>query len=122
MSDATANLEGRVSKLQKTFCAEKSAQYVATPAQSKLGYALRTRGKLPVNGLRHPVKGSTSGWYIWCGKEYSEAPNFFDPLHAGHIYDEEPNLTKLLGLPPGYRFLLHGDYLDVWYDASLLNV
>ena len=64
----------------------------------------------------------TSGWYIWCGEEYSKASDFFSPTHAKHIYKEYPTLTKYLGLPPGYRFLIAGDYVDVWYDASLLEV
>ena len=73
-------------------------------------------------GLRHPPQDETSGWYIWCGQELSDAADFFDPLHTRHLYEEYPDLVKLLGLPPGYRFILASDYLDVWYDASLLNV
>ncbi len=111
-----------VSELQKEFCAGHQAMYVPSLADSKLGFALRTKGKEPVNGLRHSPQGETSGWYIWCGQEYSQAPDFFAPIHARHIYEEVPQLTKLLGLPPGYRFLLAGDYLDVWYDENLLKV
>ena len=33
-----------------------------------------------------------------------------------------PEVLEFLGLPPGYRFLLAIDYVDVWYDPSLLNV
>jgi hypothetical protein len=77
---------------------------------------------VPLNGLRHPAVGESNGWYIWCGEDFSEAPGFFAPLHAKHVYEDHPELTKLLGLPPGYRFLLAGDYLDIWYDSSLLNI
>ena len=122
MKDITDNLDTRAIQAQKAFCVERGARYVPAPAESKLGYALKTKGKLPLNGLRHPAQGDTCGWYIWCGEEYSGARDFFEPLHVQHIYEEEPSLTRLLGLPPGYRFLLHGDYLDVWYDASLLDV
>lgn len=72
-----------------------------------------------MNGLRHRRQSDTSGWYIW-GGVYSEKPDFFVPLHAKHLNERCPEITKLLGLPPGYRFLLVGDYLDIWYDASLL--
>jgi len=75
-----------------------------------------------MNGLRHPAQGDTSGWYLWCGEEFSTSTEFFQPLHASHVYEEFPDLGKLLGLPPGYRFLIAGDYVDVWYDPSLLNV
>jgi hypothetical protein len=77
---------------------------------------------IPINGLRHPVVGETSGWYIWCGRIFSDAPDFFAPLHTFHLYEDYPEIAHLLGLPPGYRFLLAGDSLDVWFDASLLNV
>jgi transposase len=41
---------------------------------------------------------------------------------ASHIYEDLLDASHLFGLPPGYRFLLAGDYLDVWYDEALLNV
>jgi hypothetical protein len=75
-----------------------------------------------MNGLRHPVVGDPTGWYIWCGEELSKTPNFFGPVHTKHLYESHAHPTKLLGLPPGYRFLLAGEYLDVWFDASLLEV
>jgi hypothetical protein len=75
-----------------------------------------------MNGLRHPPIGETSGWYIWCGGIFSDAPDFFVPLHTYHLYDDHPQIVDLLGLPPGYRFLVAEGILDVWYDASLLNV
>lgn len=111
-----------VGDAQKAYCDHQRVRYTAAPGDSKLGFALSTQGLLPINGLRHPPVGDTNGWYIWCGEEYSDAANFFAPLHAKHVYEDHPELIKLLGLPPGYRFLLAGDYLDIWYDPSLLNV
>ena len=87
-----------------------------------MGFALSTKGKPPINGLRHPPHGDTNGWYVWCGEEFSQQRDFFQPLHARHVYEDLPEVTKLLGLPAGYRFLLAGNYLDVWYDPSLLDV
>ena len=46
----------------------------------------------------------------------------FIVAHAFHLIEEYPELAPLLGLPPGYRFLKSGDYLDVWLDPSLLSV
>jgi hypothetical protein len=112
----------RIEQEQREVCRRYSAAYLPSPEQSKLGFALSTKGRLPINGLRHPPQGDTNGWYLWCGEEYSESPDFFQPLHTSHVYEEFPDLTKLLGLPPGYRFLVAGEYLDVWYDPSLLKV
>jgi hypothetical protein len=112
----------QIEEIQRAFCRKQAAQYMATPSDTKTGFARSTKGRVPVNGLRHPPKGETSGWYVWCGQEFSDAADFFDPLHTRHLYEEYPDLVKLFGLPPGYRFVLASDYLDVWYDASLLNV
>jgi hypothetical protein len=64
----------------------------------------------------------TSGWYIGCGEVLEDRADFFVPLHTQHFYENHPEIAKLLGLAPGYRFLLAGDQLDVWFDASLLSV
>ena len=85
-------------------------------------FARSTQGKVPFNGLRHPVTEATSGWFIWCGESYSESADFFQPLHTFHIREEFPEISDLLGLAPGYRFLKAGDYLDIWYDPALLDV
>ncbi len=112
----------QIEETQKAFCRQSAAVYVPSPGDSKLGFALSTSERVPINGLRHPPQGDTNGWYLWCGESFSEDADFFQPLHTRHVYDEYPSITKLLGLPPGYRFLLAGEYLDVWYDSSLLNI
>jgi hypothetical protein len=48
--------------------------------------------------------------------------DFFSPWHATHAGDRCPDLAPLLDLPPGSRFVYAPDYLDVWEDASLLDV
>jgi hypothetical protein len=113
--------ETQIEEGQRAFCRERLTDYVASPGTSEAGFALSTRGRIPLNGLRHAPQGDTNGWYLWCGEEYSSAPDFFQPLHTQHLYDDFPRLIPLLGLAPGHRFLLSGDYLDVWYDPSLLT-
>ena len=115
-------LQTQLEDVQRAICANYGAEFVPSPAFTMTGFAQSTKGLLPINGLRHPVEGQTSGWYIWCGEEFLETENFFDPIHTAHLYDECPEIRELLGLPPGYRFLLAGDVLDVWYDASLLKI
>lgn len=89
---------------------------------TKLGIALDTIGKQPINGLRHNPENETNGWYIWCGTELSKDPEFFSPLHVEHIAEYLPEVEEYLTLPPGYRFLIDGnDYEDVWFEEELLN-
>ena len=110
----------KIEQSQKTLCSEYGTSFVSTPPKDKIGFASATAGLKPINGLRHPASTGTSGWYIWCGESFSESADFFNPLHASHIYEAMPVLGQLLGLPPGFRFLLAGEYLDVWYDEKLL--
>ncbi len=107
---------------QIATCEHYGATYTAAPLESKVGFALQTMDKIPINGLRHPPAGETNGWYIWGGEELSTDPDFFAPLHTQHLLHRRPEVVKYLGLPPGYRFLIAGDYADVWFDPDLLNV
>ena len=87
----------------------------------KLGIALDTLGKFPINGLRHKPENGTCGWYIWCGETMSKDPSFFKSLHVSHINDYLPQIEQYLSLPPGYRFLLASNHEDVWYDSTLIG-
>lgn len=109
-------------KDQREICVKYAADYVASPLHLKVGIALNVKdGIMPINGLRHPPEGDTSGWYIWAGEEYSEDPNFFVPLHIEHLKDWCPLVLKYLGLAPGWRFLITDTgYEDVWKDESLI--
>jgi hypothetical protein len=113
---------GEIEKAQRVFCDERGASYVASLWEAMSGFAISTAGKIPLNGLRHPAGGGTTGWYIWCGEQASDAPDFYVPLHTLCLYELYPEIAKLFGLQPGYRFLLAPDYLDIWFDASLLQV
>lgn len=95
-------------------------EYCISSSSSVIGFALETIEKLPINGLRHLPIVETNGWYIWCGEEYLARQDFFLPLHTSHMEIYCPKIIKLLGLPPGFRFLLADNYLDIWFDASLL--
>ncbi|WP_424273800.1 immunity protein Imm33 domain-containing protein [Cocleimonas flava] len=75
-----------------------------------------------MNGLRHPFENGTCGWYIWCGEDLPEDPEFFDSMHVSHISEYLPSIEKYLALPVGYRFLVTETYEDIWYDETLKNV
>lgn len=107
---------------QLALCKKYEAEYFPSPQEMKVGIASNVKqGIRPVNGLRHPPEGDTTGWYIWAGEELSDQPDFFNPLHVEHLKQWCPEIQKYLGLPPGWRFLIDGDFVDVWYDESLLK-
>jgi len=122
MADMSNGPFTSITTAQRKMCEQYAASFVAVPPGSKLGLALTTKGKMPINGLRHPVADDTNGWYIWCGEDFSHDAEFFAPVHASHFYEEYPEIASLLGLPPGYRFLFAPNCLDVWFDESLLKV
>tara|TARA_B110001452_G_C15179037_1_gene409570 strand:- start:366 stop:716 length:351 start_codon:yes stop_codon:yes gene_type:complete len=107
---------------RRNICNKFKASYLESPDQCKVGISLNVKDNIvPINGLRHPPQGDSTGWYIWAG-EYSEDTDFFKPLHVCHLKDWSDVIDQFLGLGPGWRFLIAGDYIDVWYDESLLKV
>jgi hypothetical protein len=109
---------------QKYICDKYSAPYVASDLNDMIGISENVAsGLMPINGLRHPLDGNAISWYIWAGEEFSEAYNFFKPMHVKHLQDINPDIIKYLGLSPGHRFLIDDKgYEDVWEDLSLLDV
>ena len=108
---------------QQAVCRKYGAPWFGALEHLKLGIARNVRrGLMPLNGLRHPPQGDTSGWYIWAGEEFSDDADFFEPLHVAHLVEWCPAALKYLGLPPGWRFLTAGAYEDVWVDPTLLDV
>ena len=61
------------------------------------------------------------GWYLWAGEELSQADDFFQSVHVLHLVNTNSEVMRFLGLAPGWRFLLAGDYEDVWFDETLLD-
>ncbi|WP_245677723.1 immunity protein Imm33 domain-containing protein [Chondromyces crocatus] len=108
---------------QIATCQRYGAKFDPPADDMKAGVALNVRERLqPLNGLRHPPEGDTSGWYIWAGEgDPSEDPEFFQPLHIKHLHVWCPELVRLLALPPGWRFLIADNHEDVWEDPTLLN-
>jgi hypothetical protein len=108
---------------QEDLCNTYGARWVRSPDNLKVGIAVNVRlGLQPLNGLRHPPRGDTTGWYIWAGEESSTARDFFEPLHVSHLAEWCPLALRFLGLPPGWRFLVAGNHVDVWEDPTLLTV
>lgn len=111
-------------KAQNEICQKFNAPFVESPRHLKVGISRNVKdGDWPIHGLRHPMEGDTTGWYIWAGEKWSDDPGFFVPLHVEHLNEWRPEIIKYLGLAPGWRFLIgENRYEDVWEDPALLNV
>lgn len=108
---------------QKEMCSRHGVEWSPSPSTLKVGIARNVlSGERPLNGLRHPPEGDTTGWYIWAGEVLSSDPDFFVPLHVAHLEQWCPGVIDFLGLPPGWRFLVADGYEDVWRDETLLDV
>lgn len=109
-------------QVQEAICRKYGAAFLAAPENLKIGISESAlNGSLPLHGLRHPPEADTAGWYIWAG-DYSEDEDFFKPIHIEHLTQACPQVIKFLGMSPGWRFLLAGEYEDVWYDIELLKM
>lgn len=107
---------------QKVLAEKYGSQFCESPSSLKVGVSKDIgNGAWPINGMRHPLVGDTTGWYIWAG-EFSNEADFFIPLHVEHLTELCPVVLKYLGLAPGWRFLIAENYEDVWEDLSLLNI
>lgn len=112
-----------IEQLQKEICKKYAAQFTPLNLNLKLGISDDfLSGKLPLNGLRHPPENGTCGWFLWAGEDLSTDKNYFKPLHTVHLIEKCPSILKFLGLPPGWRFLVAGDYEDVWFDEKLFEI
>jgi hypothetical protein len=115
-------MQEEIEREQRVICEKYETFFFPSKPGSTVGIALKTLDQKPINGLRHPPGAGTSGWYIWGGRALSSGSDFFQPLHTEHLIVELPEILKFLGLPPGYRFLVAGSHLDIWYDPGLLDV
>jgi hypothetical protein len=122
-SGTSARQHGSVFNLDamKEVCTRHGAALLLTLPESMIAVADNVQvGVFPINGLRHR-QGSTSGWFIWAGKELGKADDFFNPVHAAHLVERCREVVPMLGLAEGWRFLVADGYEDVWFDASLLD-
>src|SRR5262245_41769111 len=108
---------------RRLICKKWGASYIPALEEQIIGVSKNIRQNAgPINGLRHPLVGKTCGWYIWLGGEIPLDDDFFEPLHVKHVAECRPEVSRFLGLAPGWRFLLASDYEDVWFDKSLLEM
>ena len=106
----------------RVVCDRVGADFLASPDGLVVGLADNARtGLTPLNGLRTEPAGNATGWFIWGGTSFSQADDFFKPVHVAHLMELCPDVLPYFGLPPGWRFLVEGAYEDIWFDRSLLD-
>jgi hypothetical protein len=112
-----------IQRAQREICHRFGSPWTPAREDLKVGIAANvSHGLDPINGLRHPPEGETTGWYIWAGDAIGSDDDFFEPVHVEHLPEICPAVLPYLGLAPGWRFLIAPGYEDVWFDASLLDV
>lgn len=108
---------------QREICRRFGVEPFPAPGDLKVGIALNVKdGGFPIQGIRHPPQGDTTGWYIYAGEEISKDPDFFVPLHVEHLIRWCPVVIPYLQLPPGWAFVLAPNYEDVYFNERLLKV
>ncbi len=116
-------MDHNIKQRQIEVCNEFGADYWPCPNGLKVGISENVKeGMMPVNGMRIPPEGDTTGWYIWSGEELPDDADFFLPLAIDKVYEWCPIIVQYLGLPPGWRFLTAIGYEDIWKDDSLLKL
>lgn len=110
------------SEQQLAVCAQQGVAPQPPQPGDTCGWSpTATSGAVPINGLRHRPSGATCGWFIWGGEHLGDAADFFHPLHVCHLAERCPEVERFLALPPGWRFLIAPDQVEVWFDPSLLD-
>ena len=87
-----------------------------------MGLALQTICRVPIHGVRIPPTEAVCGWYIFAGDEWSDDPNFYQPMCVEHLEQYCKFAMPFVCLPPGWRFLTDGrGYIDAWFDEAILQ-
>lgn len=79
---------------QQIVCQRFGAEFQLSDPARVIGVARNIHNDklFPINGLRHPPEGKTTGWYVWRGEELSTEDDFFQPLHVRHLHQICPEI------------------------------
>lgn len=104
-------------EVQQSVCARYGLTGV--PPEQTVALAVTTVGAMPIHGTRLALgDGDNVGWYFHCG-EFSDALDFYRPVHTVHLEQMLPQVINYLWLPPGSRFIIDDQgYEDVWSDSA----
>jgi hypothetical protein len=103
-------------KDQQAIC--RKYKFPEVNPEEMVAVALSSVGKMPISGTRIKLSpGENVSWFIHCG-DYSDADDFYQPMHTEHVGEILPLVVKYLRLPPGARFAVDADgFEDVWTVA-----
>lgn len=106
---------------QRALCARVHAEFEHALPDLKVGISrelLAHPRSIPVRGLRNTPTPTTTGWFLWSG-EMTDDPDFFLPLHLGHIWLSHAHLLPYLGMSRGWCFIVAPGYEDIWYEPEV---
>ncbi|WP_107928796.1 immunity protein Imm33 domain-containing protein [Neisseria animaloris] len=111
------NNQTKLAEKQKKICEKYGSEFVAINENDMVAIAIDSVGLQPISGRRE-VKVTNDldeiTWFIYCG-EYSDADDFFSPIHVSHLKDMLPEVLPYLALSEGFGFVIDNDgYEDVW--------
>ncbi len=97
---------------------EKICSKYGMPVQAPeemVAIAIDSLGKSPIYGSRVQLPGDGNiSWFIHCG-EFSDADDFYKPVHVHHLSEMLPQVVNYLCLPTGAKFIIDtAGYEDVW--------
>ena len=100
---------------QRLICNKYSSKFCPLPPNEMVGIALDTLSLLPINGLRYPLdEGNNISWFIYCG-DYSDADDFFKPIHISHLIEILPEVLPYLALEENFAFVIDKNgYEDIY--------
>ncbi|PPJ22352.1 hypothetical protein C5E45_23535 [Nocardia nova] len=104
-------------EMQQSVCARYGLTGV--PPEPMVALAVETVGAMPIYGTRLELgDGDNVGWFLHCG-EFSDATDFYGPVHTDHLKQLLPQVISYLRLPPGSRFIIDDrGYEDVWTELA----
>jgi hypothetical protein len=102
-----------LSDLQQDVCGNIGAQFLVCDHSLKIELAEILIHDVFPSTATSPTRGRNGGMVHLVGRNLSDAPDFFVPLHAIHLHERCPEILKYLGLAPGWRFLIAPGYEDV---------
>lgn len=108
-----------IKESQLKICAKYQSEFEQLKPNEMVAIALNTLGQMPIVGQRIVLeKDEKVSWFIYCG-EYSDADDFYKPIHWYHLIEILPEVLPYLGLKQGFRFIIDNEgYEDVWKDEN----
>jgi len=102
---------------QLNICSKYQSKIIPYADDERVAIALSCLGKQPIVGARiYPRPDEPISWFFYCG-EYSDAVDFYQPIHLCHAIQLMPEIKDYLCLDYGYKIIIDkSGYEDVWRE------